>query len=252
MQRKRVSGFEIMRWVREQQEYGTVEDRSPDPAHLVYVDTRIMLCDDPWGICYYWTPEEVFEDYGLPIPRAYSPDGNLDGVESIEFTRYSPCKSCKQCLRNEIAKLVWDIRNCCGRHSHNYFATLTFGKQFRMRFPDKGPEGHNEAVRLLGLFFNNLRHQGVPVYFWVQEDHKDGTPHFHMVYSTNSDEDIAGLIKKYWTHGISHIKKLEHSEDVRTHANYMAKYMFKNGKKRWRRSHGYSGTAQPKASSDGQ
>lgn len=246
----RTSGYWIMKRVLELKEYGLIVTHEDSDKRKRYESIRPILCDDPWGQRYVWQPQEAFADVGL-VDRAYSPDGSLDHVELIELTEYVPCKVCKQCQHRKLKQLVWDIRNVCGAHRHNYFLTLTFGKQFRLDFGEHAA-AENQGVKSLGAFFDYLRHAVVHKNFWVKESHADGFPHFHVMISTNVDADIKEMTKTWWQRfGISNVKYLGDSEQVRTHANYMAKYMFKNGIARWGRSHGYSGAAQQKASSDG-
>lgn len=252
MKKVRWSGYRIMQEVRSRQELGLILTHSDGPKEYRYESLRPVLCDRPFGIQYYWTPQEGFADVGL-VDRPYSPDGSLDEAVLVELIDYAPCRSCKQCNQRKVGQLVWDIRHVAGSYRNNAFATLTFGKQFRFKFADGHTAAANAGVHELGKLFAYLRHHCRFKAFWVQEAHADGFPHFHVLFSFNDDTDIKGLIKQWWQrHGISNVKSLETSEHVRTRANYMAKYMFKNGEPRWSRSQGYTGAAQPKASSDGQ
>lgn len=168
-------------------------------------------------------------------------DSSSDTLDLAAVGLYVRCRQCPECLAQ--SRSMWTARSFVEvrRASRTWYATFTFGKDFRNRYPVS--ERINPAKRELTLALKRLRKKvGASKfkYIAVFEEHQDGTPHIHMlIHETDPTTRISWRqINEIW-HKIGFHSTTLVDESVNMPIGYLLKYIQKDKKTRIRASKDY-------------
>lgn len=204
-------------------------------------------CGNPRVMHVAGRPDRVLYELGIEPDRAHN------GQISVR------CRKCPECLAARSKR--WAARGIaeCNSSTRSWFGTLTVGPEARVQFMYKAQAAcksrvvdwselsEDERTLEIGrqlaseitLFLKRVRKNcgGSFRYLLVQEAHKDGFPHYHLLVHEHTCVVTKRVLDGAWKLGFSQFRLI--SEGDVNHVFYVCKYIAKSGLARIRASEGY-------------
>lgn len=153
------------------------------------------------------------------------------------WTAYAvACRSCPGCRKSRTADWASRAGIEMSFAKRNWLVTFTLGRAARRALQRARAAGEpGEAYAALTRLLDRFRHSHGLRYLLVEEQHKDGTPHWHALFHEMRRPLLYRELRGQWEAGFMHAVLASDAEA----AVYIAKYVAKNPGRRVRASRRY-------------